>query len=162
MSNALGIDVNHYVYITDVALILANNISFVGIKCTEGTTVNDSQFLAHRNLVRSQPFALVIYYHLARTGDPVAQAHRFLETVGELHANERLALDTERTSTVSIQWIDTFYSELPTDRRHILYTSAGVWTGMGNPEWSKSETVDLWLPRYGSAHEPVKIGRAHV
>ena len=155
MNNALGLDVNHYHAVQDWSAVINAGYSFIGIKVSEGTYNTDPTYLQHRDGARANPFALVVYYHIARQGDPIAEANRFVKLVGELNANERLSLDTERSSAVSIRWVDSFYAQLPTDRRNLLYTSNAVWVGMGNPTWARATNVDLWLPRYGSSTEPV-------
>jgi lysozyme len=152
---AIGVDLSHWHPATDWGAILASGISFVGAKATEGIGNTDPKFVAHRDSARSQAITLAVYYHLARAGDPVAEAKRFLEVVGPMQPNERLALDTERTSAVDIGWIGLFFKALPQDRRHLLYTSAGVWTAIGNPPFAAAAGIDLWLPRYGTTQEPV-------
>lgn len=153
--SAWGPDVSHWHPVASWVDLMASGASFFAAKATEGNTNTDQTFAVHRGGARAQPFALCVWYHLARQGDPQEQAQRFLDVVGPLRANERLALDTERSSFVDARWIGAFLDCLPADRRTILYTSNAVWQGMGNPPFPRAAGVDLWLPRYGSAKEPV-------
>lgn len=153
--NAWGPDVSHWRPVASWSDLVASGASFFAAKATEGEGNTDPTFAAHQGGARAQPFALCVWYHLARQGDPQVQAERFLSAVGPLADNERLALDTERSSFVDARWIGAFLDCLPTDRRPILYTSNAVWQGMGNPPFPRASGVDLWLPRYGSAAEPV-------
>jgi lysozyme len=153
MNRALGADVSHWTGQVNFSK-LATAVSFVGIKASEGTANVDQAFATNLAAARAQPFELVIAYHVARPGDGAAQAARFAQLVGDLRPNERLALDTERSSAVGVDFLQAFFGELPRDRRPILYTSNGVWTGMGNPAFVEAADVDLWLPRYGAHAEP--------
>lgn len=157
MERALGLDVSHWKPVRDWKQI-PSAYRFIGIKASEGATNVDPTFAKHRDGLRGLPsgtFDLAIFYHLARPGDGTTQAARLLSLVGQLRPNERLALDTERTSAVDAAFISAFFGALPADRRPILYTSNGVWVGMRNPSFMDAARVDLWLPRYGSAAEPM-------
>lgn len=154
MPNARGADVSHWHPIRDAGA-LCRAVPFVGIKVSEGGGNTDPTVAANLAAVRAQPFELVVLYHLARPGAADGQAERFLGLVGDLRPNERLALDTERTSMVDTDYLSLFFDTLPLDRRHLLYTSAGVWKGMGDPEWTRCNEVDLWLPRYGNQEPQV-------
>jgi len=156
MQRALGFDVNHYHPVLDWDAIPAE-YRFIGMKASEGVGNVDRTLAQHRDGVRARPerFDLVVYYHLARPGDGAAQATRFLQLLGQLQPNERLALDTERSSAVDVGFLRDFLGQLPRDRRPLLYTSNGVWVGMGNPSYPDAGDVDLWLPRYGDAAEPM-------
>lgn len=156
MERALGFDVSHWHPILDASRI-PETYRFVGIKASEGTANVDPTLARHRDAVRAVPgrFDMVVYYHLARPGDGAAQAARFVALVGALQPNERMALDTERTSAVDVRFLLDFFRELPRDRRPLLYTSNGVWVGMRNPSFPEARGIDLWLPRYGSAAEPM-------
>ena len=154
---AQGVDCSHYHPITDAGAVLASGISFVGLKATQGNTFVDPTFTANRAAVRSQPFDLVVHYHFASPGDPVAQADRFVDVIGELRGNERLCLDLEDDKTdkpaVDLAWADKFYSRLLggacSDRRPLIYTSRRVWLQLKNPTWDLAAEIDLWAPRYG-------------
>ena len=95
MDRAQGIDVNGYHPIVDFAALDRANLSFVGVKATEGNTITDKRLVHHRDGLRKLPLDLVIYYHFARSGDPAKQAARFMAAVGPLQPNERLCLDLE-------------------------------------------------------------------
>jgi lysozyme len=154
---ARGVDVSHYRPVLDWDALFGGGVSFVGIKATQGQTFVDPTFTGHRAGARAQPFELVFYYHFAAPGDAAGQAGRFLDTIGELRGNERLCLDLEDDKTgnpaVTLAWAETFYAALPTDRRHMLYTSNRIWLQLGNPEWPRAASLSLMDPRYGS-NEP--------
>lgn len=159
MDRALGFDVSHWRPVADWSKIPAS-YRFVGIKASEGGSNVDPMLPHHRDAVRALTpgtFDLVIYYHVARPGDGAAQGRRLAALVDDLRPNERLALDTERTSAVNVRYMLDFLGALPADRRPLLYTSNGVWLGpfMNNAPFPMAADVDLWLPRYGSAAEPV-------
>jgi GH25 family lysozyme M1 (1,4-beta-N-acetylmuramidase) len=158
MDYARGIDVSHYHWVKDWGAV-PDEYRFIGVKASEGNTNTDPRLEYHRDRLRALGgrFDLVIYYHIARPGSASAQADRFLRLLGQLQPNERVALDTERTSAVPITYVREWFSKMPTDRRNILYTSNGLWLGpfMNNPAFPEAKDVDAWLPRYGSAKEPV-------
>lgn len=157
MDRALGCDVSHFHPITDAAALYAAGYRFVGLKISEGAGNTDPTALANLAALRTQPFPGVVPYHLFRPGDAAAQARRFLSILAEagpLAPNEALALDTERTSQAAVSDLDAFFGVLPLDRHRWLYTSNGVWVGMGNPDWDGAASVDVWLPRYG-VQEPL-------
>lgn len=159
MDNAIGCDLSHYQGQSVDWEALAGAVSFVGVKASEGETNTDPMF--SRNVVgaRSQPFALAWFYHVARPGDARGQAKRLVDLCGQLRPNERLCLDTERTSAVGFdfldEWFDQIYADVP-DRQAFLYTSNGVWVGAQYPSaWDLAPNVALILPRYQSVHEPL-------
>lgn len=159
---AEGIDVSHWKPVKDWNALTRAQISFVGAKATEGTTVVDKTLRQHRDGVRDHGLALGIYYHFARSGSPSAQAERFMDAVGPLRTNERLALDFEVMTTAQpeegLPWIAAFIATLKQewpDRRPILYTSKRIWRMIGDPEWQKAADVDLWVPRYNAKEEPL-------
>jgi lysozyme len=163
MGRAIGVDVNHFVPVKDWDALYMADVSFIGIKATEGLTSVDPMLGEHRTGFRRRPFALGIFYHFGRPGDAAKQARRFAERVGVLRDHERLALDLEVVPTPNphdaIKWVTDFIEEIrvgTADRRPILYTSAAVWAAMGNPAWTYAGEVDLWTPRYNtSGTEPV-------
>lgn len=157
MDRAKGIDVSRWDPVTDWAAVKGAGISFVGMKATEGNSITDPKLTAMRDGFRANDFALGIYFHFARSGDPVKQANRFLASIGALKPNERLALDFEVMLTTEtngeLPWIQKFIEVLKEaypDRDPILYTSDRIWRMIGNPAWLVGN-VDLWVPRYNAA-----------
>lgn len=160
MDRARGIDVNSYHPIIDFAALDRSNLSFVGVKATEGNTITDKSLIAHRDGLRKLSLDLVIYYHFARSGDPVKQAARLMAAVGPLRPNERLCLDLEvlpdDTSNV-LTWMDEFYARIARSypaMRQFIYTSNRIWQMIGSPVWTRALNLALWAPRY-STIEPV-------
>lgn len=157
-NNARGIDVSHWRVVKDWFALSKDHISFIGIKATEGNKTTDSALAQHREGARRVGFELVIYYHFARSGDPLAQARRFMNAIGALKPNERLALDLEASLPEQDQkrmlaWLDVFYktlNETYSDRKHFIYTSKRIWEMFGNPSWDGADNVELWAPRYNS------------
>ena len=160
---AEGIDVSHWKPVKDWDALSKVGLSFFGVKATEGNYNVDPALEDHRKGVRvAGCFDLTIYYHFARTGNPMKQAKRFMDTVGPLRDNERLALDVETVPEYSpgqsrldaISWINLFLSELMsvyTDRRPILYTSKRMWRQFGNVPFTFIDQTDLWVPRYNDS-----------
>ncbi len=159
---AKGIDVNRYYPINDFQAVYDADISFVGVKATEGNTSTDKQLVHHRDGLRKLPFDLVIYYHFARSGDPVYQAARLLSAVGPLRPNERVCLDLEvlpDEPTSVLRWVDAFYARINRsypDMRQFIYTSKRIWDSFGGLSWPRaSGGIDLWAPRYNAnGNEP--------
>ena len=153
---AKGIDVNGWHPIHDFSALPAD-LSFVGVKATEGNTVTDKALQAHRDGLRARPgLDLVIYYHFARTGRPETQAVRLLDAVGPLQANERLCLDLEVLPDDPgsvLAWVDAFYGRIRRScpgQRQLIYTSKRIWSQFGNPGWAGAADIDLWAPRYNA------------
>lgn len=159
-NRARGIDVNHFHYLADPGAAFDSGVSFVGAKATQGMTFLDPRFYTNRSAMRSQPFVAGFFYAFAVPGDPVAQANRFLDVIGEFRDNERACLDLEDDKTgkpaVDLAFATAFFGELLKDasRRPLLYTSDRIWQQLGNPKWELAARVDLILPRYGLI-EPV-------
>lgn len=157
VNRARGCDVNHYHPLVNASVMYDAGYSFVGMKATQGLTYVDPTFTSNRAAARSQPFDLLVHYHFCAPGDPIAQAEHFMDVVGSLRGNERLAFDLEDDKTgkpaVDIVWTTAFVTRLLggvcTDRRLINYTSRRVWLQLGNPQWDLASETDLWLPRYG-------------
>jgi len=154
MDRARGIDVSHYQTVTSWSDIYDSGVSYVGVKATQGNTFVDPKLSEHRSGARSLPFVMAFYYHFASAGDPVTQANRFMDTVGELLPNERLCLDLEDDKTgkptVDLVWAAAFFATLTPGRRTLLYTSQRIWSQLGNPStWGPAPGIDLIVPRYG-------------
>ena len=155
---AHGIDVSHWKPIKNWTDLYSSGVTFVGMKATEGRTYVDPTLRTHRDEFRRHPFLLGIYYHFARSGDPVKQAQRLEDAVGPLRDNERLCLDLEVSPTEdpkeAVKWVDLFFTELMGgacgDRRPIIYTSKRIWRTIGDPTWDLASEVDLWAPRYNA------------
>lgn len=162
MSRAQGVDVSHHKPIKDYGALYDSGVRFVGVKATEGQSYVDPTLRTHRDELRRNPFVLIIYYHFGRSGDPVRQAERLQDAVGQLRSNERLCLDLEvlpATPDLTLQWVDRFYSTLMqdvcSDRRPLIYTSKRIWRTFGDPSWDLALDVDLWAPRYNLSAEPL-------
>jgi len=156
MDRARGCDVSHWNPPRDwVALRRA--VDFVGIKTSQGETNTDPALAADIAGARSMGFELVWYYHVAGIGDARGQAKRVLDLVGPLYPNERITLDTERSSVVPFDYLDEFFDQLLADvpdRQPCLYTSNGYWVGNQYPAtWDLADKIALFLPRYDSGDQ---------
>ena len=142
LNRASGIDVSHWKPILDFRALKSSDVSFVGVKATEGHSYVDPAFEAHRKGIRQNGFSLGIYYHFARSGNPIAQAEWFAKTVGKLEENERVCLDLEvvpvlddvasssKNPRAAVNWVTRFYDvlfERYPDRRPLIYTSKRIW-----------------------------------
>jgi len=144
--------------------LVSAGISFLGIKATQGLTFVDPKLVYHRDLVRATPaIAGALYYHYPnKRNDPAHEAAFFLDSIGPLRDNERLALDVEQGSSGSdappIEWQQEFVAELPQDRGRapLVYTATHVWNEIGNPAWPDATVgkVGLWLKRYAADYGP--------
>lgn len=151
-----GVDISHYQGTVINWDLLAQNARFIGIKATEGNGNTDPTLAAHRDGFRASQLAFGLYYHVARAGDPVAQAKRFADAVGPLQANEFLCLDLERSSGVDFAFVDGFYRALIGDgtpplttTQTFCYASAGSWKANGGPaQWDLAKIVALYLCDY--------------
>lgn len=156
--NVQGCDLSHWNPPRDWAA-LRHAVDFVGIKASQGETFPDPALAADIVGARAQDFELVWYYHVAAPGDARGQAKRLLDLVAPLRPNERLVIDTERSSTVPFDYLDEIFDQLMAevpDRPSMLYTSNGYWAGAGYPDsWDFAAKIPIILPRYGSAAEPV-------
>ena len=168
LNRASGIDVSHWKPILDFRALKSSDVSFVGVKATEGHSYVDPAFEAHRKGIRQNGFSLGIYYHFARSGNPIAQAEWFAKTAGKLEENERVCLDLEvvpvlddvasssKNPCAGINWVTRFYDvlfERYPDRRPLIYTSKRIWRmlapeGSEVDSWKYAPRVDLWTPRY--------------
>lgn len=159
MERAAGVDVSHWTRVQSFADIPPEVVIF-GAKATEGEGVTDTAFEFHRDGARARGFDLLAWYHVARPGDPVAQAQRLADLVGPLQPGECLVLDTERGSRVDVPFIEAFYNQLDemglSTPHDLYYGSAGVWTLMQARGWPRAANgrVGLWAPRYKSGDAP--------
>lgn len=162
-TRARGIDVSHWRPVADWGALAAapEAIAFLGVKASEGNSLEDPKLAWHRDGFRASAMELCIYYHFARPGDARAQARRFVDLVGPLEGRERLCLDLEQPpaapGAASLDWVNEFYSELCgdlcADRRPFLYTSKNKWDEICGKDrtWLLGMTdVDLWAKRYST------------
>jgi len=162
---ARGIDVSHHAPVRDFERLKSSDISFIGIKATEGNSLTDPKLVDHMHGARAAGFDLIVYYHFARSGDAVKQAERLLEATGDILPHERLCLDLEVLPSGAnvLKWVDDFYERLlrrAPSQRQLIYTSARIWAMFGDPVWDRASYVDLWAPRYnstGSFNSPVRL-----
>jgi GH25 family lysozyme M1 (1,4-beta-N-acetylmuramidase) len=152
MARAHGIDVNHFHPVLDWNQLAGAGFDFFGAKATNGMGV-DARFIDHRDGARQLPFEAVLYYHFPTPRSPAKdQALRFVERVGPLRPNERLALDVELDKETKwcpdVAFIDAFVEQLPA--RSLVYVSARVWHELvGAPSWPNAILTDAWLAHYG-------------
>jgi GH25 family lysozyme M1 (1,4-beta-N-acetylmuramidase) len=162
-----GPDVSSYRPVKDWRALETSGATFFAAKATEGVHMVDQTFARHSNGIRTigPAFKMVVYYHFFHAEkSPEDQADNFASAVGELAENERVCCDFEGKSyaavdpwtirTHGIEFLDRFYAVLE-DRgllanRGLIYTSAQHWRAIGNPAWSRSSSIDLWVPRYHS------------
>jgi len=152
-----GADVNHFHKVTNWGLA-SQNIRFLVAKATEGSDFVDPTLGVHLAGFRASSLDLFIAYHVARAGDPAAQAAFMCKRVGPLGPHERVALDLERSAGVPFAWIDAFYRALIGDGTDPmiesvpgLYGSKGSWAAAGGPpDWDLAKYVWLWAPKYGA------------
>lgn len=161
-----GVDVSHWHPVVNWSELVADGISFVGIKTTQGASYRDPTLIAHRDGRRANAGQLIgsIFFHYPNGGRPEIEAANFLSAIGELQDDEYLALDVEQGPTgigaPMLPWIQAWNAAIPkryrkTDGRLIpngVYTATHVWNELGNPPWpdATAGNVFLWLKRYAS------------
>lgn len=161
-NRAKGVDVSVWKPVKSWTALADGEVTFIGMKATEGNTFVDKTLGAHVKGFRQSQLALGIYYHFSRPGSAQKQAERLVGQLGTLQPNERFALDLEGAGPTedpddAIKWVDEFFKTVHglTKRYPMLYTSARIWRMMGDPVWALAPRVSLWLPRWASgAHEP--------
>lgn len=132
--------------ITDGKLFTSNGPWVIISKATEGTTVNDSLFLARKLLAKANnyPFGA---YHFGRANDPVKEAEFFLKFV---KPDGTFALFLDLEASMSISQAETFcdYVEKQTGQEIGIYTRASyIEELIGNKQTSLS-TRRLWVASY--------------
>jgi GH25 family lysozyme M1 (1,4-beta-N-acetylmuramidase) len=159
-----GADVSHHHPIQNWG-IAAQNIRFLGAKATEGATFVDPTLGTHLAGFRASSLDLLILYHVATPGDPIAQAQFVTRTVGALQPHERLCLDLEAKQAaagVTFDWVNRFFGELFGDghdplieSRPLLYASRNSCGAAGFPlSWDIAKYIDLWMPHYAGVMGP--------
>lgn len=167
---AHGPDVNGWHPVKDWGALAASGATIFGAKATEGNRTTDKTFARHRDGVRDWPFALAVYYHFARAGNPREQARRFCDVVGTMEANERMCVDFEGKeakdlvcgpdAAANLRWLGEFLDvliDVAPGRRPLIYTSGRVWSLIGDPAWEYGAAVDLWAPRYSDGVKQPKL-----
>lgn len=155
---AKGVDVNRWHPVKDFSQLATADVSFVGVKATEGLHTVDKRLVYHRDGLRAlgSKLDLIIYYHFARSGDPADQSAMLMSAVGALRANERLCVDLEVSlgDHVDIDdWLTSFFFGVHIrypGKKQFVYTSRRVWNQLGGGLWPGHET-ELWAPRYNNA-----------
>lgn len=170
-----GPDVSKWRLVSDWGALAASGATFFGAKATEGVRTVDPTFAENLEGFRSRPeFVMGVWYcFLHCEKSPADQAELLARTVGGLQPRERLCLDFEGKSYLTIEpkimsmhgldYLEEFYARLDTlgilgGSRPLIYTSARHWDAIGNPSWARADQVDLWVPRYHKPPlEPVRL-----
>jgi lysozyme len=154
----LGCDISHWQGNPDFAAVRASGRDFVVLKATDGATVVDPQFATNRPRAREAGL-LLGYYHLARAGDPAAEAHWFCGTVGDLADGEFVCLDWEVPGE-PVGWSCAWLAEVQLRLGVVPLTYVNQSLRDGH-DWSPVVATGsgLWLARYDGVTDAVGSGR---
>ena len=144
MAKSYGLDISHWQGIVDWTNI---PLSFVFIKCGGGDAgyYTDLQFKNNKAGARKKGL-ITGYYWFAGHNDPVAEADKFVDTVGDIAQGELLALDAETGQ--SPLWCLKFLQEVEkkVGFKPLIYAPVG-----NGWDWSPvyKNNNGLWVARYG-------------
>lgn len=145
------LDLSHYDQITDIAKVKAAGILGIINKASEGAMMVDKTFAERRKLVTDAGLKYGSY-HFARVGDPLMQADRHLEVVGDT-TDLLIALDWEDMK-VSADWARQWCSRIhdKIGRWPVLYSYAAMLKqvlGLQKPDAVLAQ-CRLWIAAYNN------------
>lgn len=142
-----GLDISHWQGQPDMGAIKRAGYDFIVLKATEGTYYQDPDFHVNRDNARAAGL-IVLAYHFARNGDPVAEANYFLDFVGAFQHGEGYDLDWEVPGDAP-----TFTLAFLTQCKARTGFNGGVYLNnyyLTNFDWTKvkASNFSLWYARY--------------
>jgi lysozyme len=150
-----GIDVSHYQGTIDFAKVAAAGKKFVIVKATESTGYIDPSFAGYWADIKKAGMIRGAYHFFRANVDATAQANYFVNTVGQLGADDlppMLDLETtdgESAATIAsraLTWLQVV--EKATGKKPILYTYVSFWQStLGQP--SGFQGYPLNIANYG-------------
>lgn len=96
-----GFDISHYEPIVNFSLAKAGGFEFCSAKASEGISVTDHSFAAHRANAKAVGMPFIAYHFLHPSQDPKVQAAHFCQVVGALQPGEAWMPDWEVTDGVN-------------------------------------------------------------
>lgn len=154
----LGCDISHWQGSPDFAAIRASGREFVVLKATEGVGTVDARFAANRASAHAAGLVVGLY-HVARAGDPAAEAAWFARTAGRLADGEFACLDWEVPGE-PVAWCAAWLADVEARLgvKPLVYLNQSLRDGH---DWSPVVAGDhgLWLARYDGVPDPVSPGR---
>ena len=90
-----GIDVSHHQGDVNWKQVLEEDIDFVYIKATEGSSYVDECFEKNKEALSSERFAFGMYHFFSFDSSPEKQAKHFIKTVGDLKGHLVPVVDVE-------------------------------------------------------------------
>lgn len=156
MSAVICVDLSRYQAGFDMQAFKDSGGLGVILKASEGTTIKDSAYDAHRKNALAAGLA-VASYHFFRSSDPNAQADWYLQCANP-DQGERVVLDFE-DSSVPVGSGITFLKAIAAKRPDLQLT---VYTGNVGEEREKqydrnewlAENTSLWTAQYASSPSP--------
>lgn len=150
-----GFDVSHHQGQIDWNAAARSGREFVVLKVSEGVGYVDPLFAANRDGAAAAGLVVVLY-HFARAGDPIAEANYFCSRVGALRAGESVVLDWEVTTGDPVAWGKAFLDRVQASLgvKGLIYLNQST---AARFDWSPLVKADygLWLAVYdGSASQP--------
>lgn len=163
IANFLGIDVFHGNGTIDWNAVKADpqNIHFVYIKATQGTTDQDPEYATNIQGATAAGFATGAYHFFSLTSDAQSQADNFIQQVGATYPYKlppafdyevNVTSDTAASVLASVQtWLTAVKNKWGITP--VIYTSVNYWSQLGNPPGF--EQYPLWLANYNPGMPPV-------
>lgn len=155
------VDISHHQGAIDWDKMKSQGVDAVLMKCTQGTSFKDSQYLENKKQARAHGF-LCGFYHFAGNlqsdgktillSNVESELDNFLKNVGDILPGEWVILDFEPKplSSNSVSWCVDFISRLKNEVGYnpIYYTYESV---LHSFDWSPVYKMDigLWIAKYG-------------
>lgn len=156
IANFLGIDVYHDNGTIDWNAVKADpqNIHFVYVKATQGTTVQDPMYAANIQGATAAGFATGAYHFFSITSPAQSQADNFIQQVGDSYPYKLPpAFDyevnvTSATAAGVLASIQTWLTAIKNKWgiTPVIYSSVNYWGQLGNPPGF--DEYPLWLANY--------------
>ena len=90
-----GLDISHYQEIKDWEKVKAQDMGFIFVKATEGTTIRDAKYIEYYNQIRKLNIPVGSYHFFTYLSSGKNQAKNFLSTAKYQRGDLPLVLDAE-------------------------------------------------------------------
>lgn len=151
-----GIDIYSGQGNIDFNSVKAAGVEVVYIKATEGVTYTDPTYRDFYNRAKAAGLK-VGFYHFLRANNPVDEAKHFLDTIGALAVDCKLAIDVEvplgQTSQQIINNVNQFAEHLKANGKEaVVYTYTSFLK-----EYLQGLNLPLWIAEYGVSKPNVSV-----
>lgn len=156
------VDVSHYESKPDWDAYQKSGRNAAILKATETTTYTDPTLVSNRAALDQRGLYCGLYHFAGssvhkRIGDPIAEAHHFIDEVGQLGPKEFPVLDFELSYKMKpsqqVKWIATWCAEVEKQTGKIpwVYTGESMLSQM---DASSLTRYPLWVARYPKVVDP--------